>query len=45
MDLEKKKKKKLNFIIDLQQYNPYDALMVNSGNKKSRFFKFSGFSR
>ena len=33
----------LNFIIDLQQYNPYDALMVKNYNKKSLFLSFQDF--
>ena len=33
----------MNFIIDLQQYNPYDALMVKNYNKKSLFLSFQDF--
>ena len=50
MDLEKNSffffnllSKILNFIIDLQQYNPYDALMVKNYNKKSLFLSFQDF--
>ena len=52
LGLRKKKLKKnwkkwspkiLNFNIDLQQYNPYDALMVKNYNKKSLFFNFQDF--
>ena len=41
--MKKKSSKILNFIIDLQQYNPYDALMVKNYNKKSLFLSFQDF--
>ena len=33
----------MNFSIDLQQYNPYDALLVKNYNKKSLFLSFQDF--